>query len=337
MGLAPMGVVVGRMVGMSAPQQLGFEAMPRRLFRATPTRLVSWLDCPRRYRFTYLDRPTPPKGPPWAHNSVGACVHTALASWWRLQAEHRTPEAGGQILDRAWLDDGFRNDAQSELWRGHARRMVEKYLTGVDPFDEPVGIERTVALTTPTLALSGRIDRIDARVPGADDDPSDDDDPGGDDGPSDRRDPSDGRDATDGRDEVELVVVDYKTGRRTLSTADARTSLALAVYAAATARTLRRPCRRVELHHLPTGAVVWWEHTRESLARHLDRASGIGVEAAEAESAYAQGLSGADRDEVFPPLPGPQCQWCDFSAHCPEGRAAYSTKRPWDGLDDAIG
>ncbi len=59
--------------------QLGFEGMPRRLYPCTPTRLTTWLDCPRRYRMTYLDRPPPPKGAPWAHNSVGASVHNALA------------------------------------------------------------------------------------------------------------------------------------------------------------------------------------------------------------------------------------------------------------------
>ncbi len=65
-------------------EQLGFEGMPRRLYTCTPTRLSAWLDCPRRYRMSYLDRPSPPKGPPWAHNSVGASVHNALAGWWRL-------------------------------------------------------------------------------------------------------------------------------------------------------------------------------------------------------------------------------------------------------------
>ncbi|MBV9293834.1 MAG: recombinase RecB, partial [Frankiales bacterium] len=40
--------------------------MPARLFSCTPSRLATWQDCPRRYRFTYVDRPAPPKGPPWA-------------------------------------------------------------------------------------------------------------------------------------------------------------------------------------------------------------------------------------------------------------------------------
>ena len=70
-------------------QQLGFEGMPRRLYACTPTRLSTWLDCPRRYRMTYLDRPPPGKGPPWAHNSLGASVHNALAGWWRLPRGRR--------------------------------------------------------------------------------------------------------------------------------------------------------------------------------------------------------------------------------------------------------
>ena len=37
-------------------EQLGFEGMPRRLYACTPTRLSTWLDCPRRYRMTYLDQ-----------------------------------------------------------------------------------------------------------------------------------------------------------------------------------------------------------------------------------------------------------------------------------------
>ncbi|HEY8457090.1 MAG TPA: PD-(D/E)XK nuclease family protein [Actinopolymorphaceae bacterium] len=282
-------------------EQLGFDDMPRRLFRATPTRLLGWLDCPRRYRFTYLERPTPPKGPPWAHNSLGASVHTALAAWWRLPIDDRTPEAAGRILQQVWIDEGFRDSAQSMRWRSRARELVEQYVATLDPAQEPVGVERTVALTTSSLALSGRIDRIDER-------------------------------AGETGQGIELVVVDYKTGHRTLTTADARSSLALAVYAAATARTLRKPCRRVELHHLPTGSVVAWEHTDESLSRHLARADEIGIEAADAEEAYARGLSSAEVERVFPPMPGPQCQWCDFAGVCPDGRAAYPTRRPWEGL-----
>jgi hypothetical protein len=113
---------------------------------------------------TYLDRPPPPKGPPWAHNSLGASVHNALAGWWRLPLGDRTVEAAGDLLVRGWIEDGFAGPGQSTWYRDDARRMVEAYVTGLDPADEPVGVERTVATRTNKIAVSGRIDRLDDRL-----------------------------------------------------------------------------------------------------------------------------------------------------------------------------
>ena len=144
-------------------EQLSLAGMPRRLYRCTPTRLTAWLDCPRRYRMSYLDRPVPPKGPPWAHNSLGASVHNALAGWWRRPLAGRTVPAAGNLLEAGWIDEGFADQAQSTAARGRARRMVERYVAGLDPAREPVGVERTVATRTDRIAVSGRIDRLDER------------------------------------------------------------------------------------------------------------------------------------------------------------------------------
>ena len=73
------------------PEQLGFAGMPERLFVCTPSKLGSYADCPRRYRYTYVDRPSPQKGPPWAHNSLGASVHTALRNWYDAAVRDRCP------------------------------------------------------------------------------------------------------------------------------------------------------------------------------------------------------------------------------------------------------
>jgi putative RecB family exonuclease len=273
-------------------EQLSLAGMPRRLYRCTPTRLTAWLDCPRRYRMTYLDRPPPRKGPPWAHNSLGASVHNALAGWWRRPLAGRTVPAAGDLLEAGWIDEGFADQAQSTAVRGRARRMVERYVAGLDPAREPVGVERTVGTRTDRIAVSGRIDRLDER-------------------------PEDG--------DTALVVVDYKTGRRPLTTDDVRTSMPLALYALAAARVLRRPCHRVELHHLPTGEVHAWEHTDATLARHLGRAEDIAAECADADGRFGT-------EEIFPPKPGPACGWCDFRGLCPEGSAAAEPRRPWDGL-----
>src|SRR5580693_7912240 len=247
--------------------------MPRRLYSCTPTRLSAWLDCPRRYRMSYLDRPSPQKGPPWGHNSLGASVHNALAAWWRRPLAQRTVTAAGTLVDRGWIDEGFANEIQSVRQRERAIAMVEAYVARLDPADEPLGVERTVATRTDKIAVSGRIDRLDARpaeTAGS-----------GPEGPA----------AGTG---TELVVVDYKTGRHLLTTDDARSSLALALYALAAGRALRRPCHRVELHHLPTGEIIAWSHTEESLARHLSRAEDIAEECAAADERIRGGLP-ADR------------------------------------------
>jgi RecB family exonuclease len=281
-----------------ADGQMGFEGMPRRLLQAAPSRLVTYLDCPRRYRFGYLDRPTPPKGPPWAHNSLGAAVHTALASWWKLPVDQRTVERAGDLLDAAWLVDGFRDAAQRDAAQRRAREMVQTYVADLDPLDEPIGVERTVALKTEHAALFGRVDRIDDR-------------------------------GIEG-----IVIVDYKTGRHVLTVDDARTSLALAVYAAGAERTLRRRCRRVELHHLPTGEVVAWEHTDEALTRHIGRADSIAAEVAELDLRFKAGVDPPEADRMYPPQVSARCGWCDFNRSCPEGSAVAARRDPWAGLEE---
>ncbi len=275
-------------------EQLQFDAMPRRLFVCTPSRLATFEDCPRRYRMTYVDRPAPPKGPPWAHISLGISVHNALRRWWDEALPRRTPEMAAHLVRKGWVDEGWRDADQSARARERAAAMAARYVADLDPADEPVGVERQVATRTAELALSGRVDRLDDR---------------------------------DG----ELVVVDYKTGRRPVTDDDARTSQALALYALAAGSTLRRPCRRVELHHVPTATVAVAVHDEVSLGRHVRRAESL---ASDIVAATARLRAGQDPDEAFPATPGPLCSWCDLRQHCPEGRAAAPDLPPWAGIDD---
>lgn len=277
------------------PEQLGFDGMPTRLYSATPTRLNTWLDCPRRYRMQYLDRPAPAKGPPWAHTSLGTAVHQALSDWFGLDPAARTPEAAGRRVLARWRPEGFRDAEQSRRWSLRAARETADYAATQDADDEPVGVERTVAVRTERLALSGRVDRLDDR--------------GG-----------------------ELVVVDYKTSRRPLAADDARTSLPLAIYAVAAARMFRRPCRAVELHHVPTGQVLAHEMSPESLRRKVGEAESISRDLAVADAGYRDGSIAGD-DPTFEPRPGPLCGWCDYREHCPQGRRAGPAKARWAALE----
>lgn len=270
--------------------------MPERLFVCTPSKLGSYADCPRRYRYSYVDRPAPPKGPAWAHNSLGASVHTALRNWYGLPPARRRPEALAGLLRATWVRDGYRDEEQERALYRRALDWLESYVDSLPPDEEPVGVERVVAVKTAVLAFNGRADRIDSRS--------------GPDGP-------------------ELVIVDYKTGRTGLDADDARGSAALALYAYAAQRVFRRPCRRVELHHLPSGTVAAHEHTAESLARQVARAEATARDITAAERAIA---AGADPDEAFPAAPGAICAWCDYRRTCPAGADA-AVKEPWAAVE----
>ncbi len=274
---------------MDGGTQLGLDFETTRLVRVTPSKLAAWADCPRRYRMTYLDRPAPPRGGAYAHSTLGAVVHLALRALFDLPAAERTPRAAATLVDRYWSSEGFRDAAQAAEYRERARAWVGEYASELDADAEPVGLERWVSVATDRIVAEGRVDRIDRRG-------------------------------------AELVVVDYKTGRRTPTVADAASSRALALYAVATERTLRRPCTQVELHHLPSGEVLAWQHDRASLDEHLRQAAET---AAELDAAGDALTAGGDAEALFPPRPAPRCGTCDVRRNCPEGRAAAPETASW--------
>jgi putative RecB family exonuclease len=297
--------------------QLGFELELERLVRVTPARLGVWDDCPRRFRLAYLDRPAPPRGGPQAANTLGAVVHLALRALYERPAAARTAAAAAALVDRYWSSEGFRDERQASAYRARARDWVADYVTDelhrTEPDEEPaVGLEQWVSVRTGRLVVEGRVDRIDRR---------------GD----------------------ELVIVDYKTGRRMPTPADAAASPALALYAVAAERTLRRSCRQVELHHLPTGEVAGWRHDDASLAAHLRRAETSAAELAAASDALGAGAdpgrmapgrppagahpdaleAGVGPDALFPARPAPRCSGCPMRRSCPEGQAVGPPAASW--------
>ncbi|HSK58171.1 MAG TPA: PD-(D/E)XK nuclease family protein [Actinomycetospora sp.] len=291
--------------------QLGLDGMPARLVRVTPSRLATWEDCRRRYRLTYLDRPTPPRGGPRAASTLGAVVHNALrAVFGEPPARRSGPRAAAEV-ERRWSSEGFRDDAQAAVYRERARGWVADYVErhavvdAPEPQGDPVGVERWLSAPVGTIVAEGRADRLDERA------------------------------LRDGSGSAalrvpEIVVVDYKTGRRLPDADDVRGSPALALYALAVRHVLRRPCRRVELHHLPSGTVAAADHDEDSLAAHRARAEASAAGLAEAAEEWdaAPGRT----EDLFPPTPGPRCGACDVRRHCPEGRAAAPAEVAWSGL-----
>ena len=264
-----------------------------RLYPISPSKLGTWLDCPRKFFLQYVERQRVSGS--WAHLSMGNAIHNALRDWFDEPAAPRTRERAESLVGAHWTQAGFRDAEQSSQWQSAAAAMVWAYLSGLDPAFAPHSVERSLGAIAPGIALNGRIDRLD----------------GG------------------GGDPESLVVVDYKTGKRILTRDDARGSFALAIYAVCVERSLRRPCTRVELHHIPSGVIAAHEYDRQTLERQVGRVVQIAGEMAQAEEDQR---AGAGLDEVFPPRPSPLCGWCDVRDWCPEGAASAPKKDPWSGL-----
>ena len=225
--------------------ELALGGLPAPLFGATPTRLTTWLDCPRRYRFTYLDRPPPPKGPPWAHNSLGASVHLALAGFWTARLPRpRTAAAAGRLLETG-LARATASATTSSQPRG-----------GRGPGDGRAVRRNGSTRATSRSASSGRSRRR----------PTCSRCPAGSTG-STTGVPADGR-----RSSWSSTTRPAGTSSRR---SDARSSTGAGPLRARGARALPQAVLRVELHHLPTGEVARPRAHDESLARHLARAESI--------------------------------------------------------------
>lgn len=268
--------------------------------KLSPSKAGTWVDCPRRYFHTYVERRR--VGISWAHFSLGNSIHAALRAWFELPRNERTLDVVEELVGRVWIDAGFRDREQSEQWRRRATRLVAAYLGGVSPDSEPIGVERTLAFKTDGVIIEGRIDRID------------------------RIDDHDGR----------PTVVDYKTGKSMPSTDDVRGSHALAMYALMVQRALGEPCFEVSLHHLPSGTQSSWTHTSGSLERHLNRMLHIAGDIVAAqdtwESASSSDIDHPLLDELFPARPSAVCGYCDHWDICTRGRESTERKDSWAGL-----
>jgi putative RecB family exonuclease len=272
--------------------------------KLSPSKAAAWVDCPRRFLYTYVERRR--SGRSWAHFSFGLSVHNALREWFDLHAEQRTASAVSDVMSRVWIDAGFQDPEQSSRWRAKAVEMVSAYVESLDPDFQPFNTERTLAFKTDHFIMEGRIDRIDA--------------------------------AGD-----HYSIVDYKTGKSIPDTDDVRGSQALAMYALMLQRALGKKCFDVSLHHLPSGQVVSWTHTNESLQRHLDRVSQIASDIVLAqdtwESAEVDAASANERirDEMFPARPSALCGYCDHWDVCEVGQGFMERKQPWEGLAEEAG
>jgi RecB family exonuclease len=226
------------------------------------------------YRLEYLDK-------------LGRFYHRARAGFTFGSTLHQTlqdfHEAGGSAvvsapdlvakLETTWQSQGYRDAAQEQEHREAATRILETYHAASEARAEETRTfltEKMLKWDMGPFVLTGRVDRIDEHLDGG-----------------------------------ALEIVDYKSGRLSVSEEDVKSALAMSIYQLLARRNW--PDRRVfaTIHALRGGVMASASYTDEELALLEEEVRGIGMLILETDF------------EAVLPLPLPQvCPDCDFLPLC---------------------
>jgi putative RecB family exonuclease len=212
------------------------------LFELNPSKLQCYLDCPKQYRFRYIDKR--PERRAFGPSALGRSVHKALRDFYAMAPHERTLENLLRALRRAWDGIGYRSTKEAEDAFARAEDMLRRYHSGTNPQDiSVVAMESKFshARSSNGILITGRVDRID-NVNG------------------------------------EYVIVDYKTGQFGSDDIVLNESLPLSLYAIAVSAVMGRDVSRIAVEHLPTGRRAETWRSRERLDHDWTKLTGLARE-----------------------------------------------------------
>ncbi|MEX0874681.1 MAG: PD-(D/E)XK nuclease family protein [Actinomycetota bacterium] len=202
------------------------------LFELNPSKLQCYLDCPRQYKFRYVDRRSERRA--FGPTALGLSVHKALRVFYGMDRDERTLENLLRALRRSWDGTGYRSAKEAEEAYARAEDMLTRYHAGTNPQrHRVVAMESKFshARSSEGILVTGRVDRLDI-------------------------------------DGGQYVIVDYKTGRFGEDAGKLDESLPLSLYAIAVSAVLGREVSRIAVEHLSTGRRV--ETRRDAKRLNLD-------------------------------------------------------------------
>jgi RecB family exonuclease len=164
----------------------------------SPTKLTTYLACPVRYRWTYLD----PRGK-WylkskSYYSFGTTLHRVL------QRFHDEGDVGVSSVEQAlaayeesWIDAGYSSADEMQEAFGDGKAILEEHVGGellAQKTSKTLYLERQISMDFDQFRLIGRVDRVEEHLDGS------------------------------------IEVIDYKSGRSSVSEEQVRSDLAMACY-----------------------------------------------------------------------------------------------------------
>lgn len=250
----------------------------------SPSRITTFLACPVKYKWTYVDR----RGR-WylrskAHYSFGTSLHNVLQRFYDSKdGGVTTTEEAVAALEEAWIDAGY--ESQSDMMEALAegKDILTNYL---DEVAAPVTantlfVEKTLRTDLGPFVLLGRIDRLDEHEDGT------------------------------------LDVVDYKSGRGSVSAEEVHSDLAMGVYQVLVRANY--PGRNVQatIVALRAGASASAQLSETEREEFVNDLVEIGERILHADY------------ESMEPTPKALCPRCDFLPLCQKHPEFAEAVRPW--------
>jgi len=264
--------------------------LPRRI---SPSAISRYRQCPRAVYFQYVAR-VPRRERPSPQLMLGNAVHAALDKFFGLRPEHREP--AGEMLHRClravWKQhrqaDTFTTVEEERHYGEQGLRQLSQFAESFDTAAIPLARERWVSTRLSNgVELFGKIDRVDATA------------------------------AMDGTPGID--VIDYKTGRFVIDSADLHDEPAVQAYLLAAEDEYGCEVQRIRLIHLAEGIESRWEPEREDVDAVRERLLSV--------------TSTMYTDSEFEPRPGAHCARCPFAHVCPDaGRVELADLKAADDL-----
>lgn len=238
----------------------------------SPTKISTFLACRVMYKYTYIDRIGRFYYQPKAYHSFGASLHRTLERYHELGGpETQSAEQLVETLHDVWTSLGYATAADEALHIDAASRMLEHYheehrVEGV----KTLFTERPLKCDMGEFDLMGRLDRLDEHP--------------------------------DGR----LEVIDYKSGRMSVTEDDVRDDLAMRIYGYLVRRAYPERPVSTTIYCLRTGEKATVVLSADDLAEIEDGVRAIAID-----------ILRTDEDSVVEPVWLPHvCPRCDYLRLC---------------------
>lgn len=133
------------------------------LFSLSPSKISTYQDCPRKYRFLYVDKLGPWFRKARPYFTLGSNVHAALKDFFAAPSDSRRPDRLEPLLEAHWARNrrGFKSADQEEAYKTRALEQLQQFAGTFDPNAEPLMLEQRVGRKVSGVRLRGIVDRVD--------------------------------------------------------------------------------------------------------------------------------------------------------------------------------